>query len=320
MTTTDRAMPAGPRRSAPPRPTGSAPGGGLVGAIRRRPVLSFFLLANGLSWLAWLPYILSLNGLGLWNMEFPAVLGTTQVLGVLPGAYLGPIGSALLITALVDGRPGLRRWAGRLLRWRVNWRWYAVTLLTVPAGIVLSGMLFTGGEVHAPSSAMLLAYVPLLVFQMLTTGLAEEPGWRDFALARMQHRYGPLRSAMILGPIWGLWHLPLFFTEWGGWPDANWTRPAVFLVFCFAFNILMSWVFNRTGESLPLSMLMHVGANTFASSLAIDMFPTFDAERSLQSMTVGAVIAAAALLIATRGRLGFSEPSPAERGELGSRS
>lgn len=320
MTTTDRPPAPHPRRSAPPLPAAPAPaGGGVVGAIRRRPLLSFFLLANGLSWLAWLPYILSLNGLGLWGVEFPALLGSSQVAGVLPGAYLGPIGSALLVTALVDGRPGLRRWTGRLLRWRVNWRWYAVTLLTVPAAIILAGLLFTGGEVHAPSSTMLLAYVPLLMFQMITTGLAEEPGWRDFALARMQHQFGPLRSAMILGPIWGLWHLPLFFTDWGGWPDATWTRPVVFVVFCIAFNVVMSWVFNRTGESLPLSMLMHAGVNTFASSLAVDMFPSLDAERSLLSMTVAAVIAAAALLFATRGRLGFPGPSPAERGELGSR-
>nr|WP_245354201.1 CPBP family intramembrane glutamic endopeptidase [Brachybacterium sacelli] len=303
----------------------------MLGVIRRGPLLTFFLLANGLSWLAWLPYILSLNGLGLWGFEFPAILGTGQLLGVLPGAYLGPIGSALLVTAIVDGRPGLRRWAGRLMRWRVTWRWYAVTLLTVPIGMIIAGVVFSGGAVHAPSAAVLAAYVPLLMFQMVTTGLAEEPGWRDFALARMQHRIGPLRSAFVLGPLWGLWHLPLFLTEWGGWPESSWTRPVVFVLFCIAFNVVMSWVFNRTGESLPLSMLMHAGVNTFASSIAIDMFPSLDAERSLLSMTAVAVVAAAGLLVATRGRLGFPGPVDGEHhgehhgssaprsGELGSR-
>ncbi|WP_304502066.1 CPBP family intramembrane glutamic endopeptidase [Brachybacterium sp. FME24] len=313
MTISDRPPSPTPRR-VPPSPErdphGNPPDGGLFGPIRRHPLLTFFLLANGLSWLAWLPYILSLNGLGLWDVEFPALLGTGQLVGVLPGAYLGPIGSALLVTAIVDGRPGLRRWAGRLLRWRVNWRWYAVTLLTVPAGMLIAGTIFSGGEVHAPSAAVMVAYVPLLMFQMVTTGLAEEPGWRDFALARMQHTLGPLRSAFLLGPLWGLWHLPLFLTEWGGWPDASWTRPVVFVVFCIAFNVIMSWVFNRTGESLPLSMLMHAGVNTFASSIAVDMFPTLDVERSQLSMTVVAVVAAAALLLATRGRLGFFGPAP----------
>lgn len=300
MTITDR----------PPALTSAARSSGVgpLGAIRRHPLLTFFLLANGLSWLAWLPYILSLNGLGLWDVEFPVIMGTSQVLGVLPGAYLGPIGSALLVTAIVDGRAGLRRWAGRLLRWNVNWRWYAITLLTVPAAMLLAGLVFSGGEIHAPSTMVLVAYVPVLLFQMVTTGLAEEPGWRDFALTRMQRTMGPLRSALLLGPLWGLWHMPLSFTEWGGWPDANWTRPVLFLVFCFAFNIVMSWVFNRTGESLPLSMLMHTGVNTFASVLAVEMFPTLDAEASLLSMTAAAVVAAIVLLLATRGRLGYPGP------------
>lgn len=297
-------------RPPAPQRTAQDAGVGLLGAVRRHPLLTFFLLANGLSWLAWLPYILSLDGLGLWGVEFPALLGTSQLLGVLPGAYLGPIGSALLVTAIVDGRAGLRSWAGRLLRWNVNWRWYAVTLLSVPAAALLAGLMFSGGEVRAPSSVMLLAYLPLLLFQMVTTGLAEEPGWRDFALSRMQRTMGPLRSALVLGPLWGLWHLPLFLTEWGGWPDATWTRPVVFLVFCFAFNIVMSWVFNRTGESLPMSMLMHAGTNTFASSLGAEMFPSLDAEASLLSMTVAAVIASIVLVLATRGRLGLPAPTP----------
>lgn len=309
---------AAPERGESPRTGPGGRGPGLLGAIRRRPLLSFFLLANGLSWLAWLPYILSLNGLGLWDFEFPAILGTTQILGVLPGAYLGPIGSALLITALVDGRAGLRRWAGRLLRWRVNWRWYAITLLTVPAGMFLAGAVFSGGQVHAPSVAVLVAYVPLLMFQMITTGLAEEPGWRDFALARMQHQIGPLRSAFVLGPLWALWHMPLFLSDWGGWPEASWSRPVVFAVFCLAFNVVMSWVFNRTGQSLPLSMLMHAGANTFASSLGAEMFPSLDEETGLLSMTAAAVLAAAALLLTTRGRLGYDGPWLEARSPAGS--
>lgn len=296
----------------PPAPTASASGrGGLLSTVRRHPLLTFFLLANSLSWLAWLPYILSLNGLGLWGVEFPALLGSSQLLGVLPGAYLGPIGSALLVTTIVDGRAGLRRWVGRLLRWNVNWRWYAIALLAVPTGALVAGLLFSGGAIQAPSMTMLAVYLPVLVLQMVTTGLAEEPGWRDFALARMQHSMGPLRSALVLGPLWGLWHLPLFLTDWGGWPEATWTRPVVFVIFCMAFNVVMSWVFNRTGQSLPLSMLMHAGLNTFASTLGAEMFPTLDAESSLLSMTVAAVIAAIALLVTTRGQLGLPGPGPA---------
>ncbi|GFH77440.1 CAAX amino protease [Streptomyces gougerotii] len=276
---------------------------------RARPLTYFFLLANGLSWVAWLPYILSQNGLGVWDHRFPAILGTTQVLGVLPGAYLGPIGAAFVMTALVDGRTGLRAWTRRLWRWRVGGRWYAITLLSVPAGMLLTGLAFSGGQVAAPSAAALTAFVPMLLFQMITTGLAEEPGWRDFALPRLQSRFSPLRAAFVLGPLWGVWHLPLFLTEWGGYPEASWTRPLAFLTFCVAFNIVMSWVFNRTGQSLPLSMLMHVGVNTFASVMWSEMFPGLDGELALVAMGTGASVAAAVIVVATRGRLGH-DPLP----------
>ncbi|GAB3569053.1 type II CAAX endopeptidase family protein [Amycolatopsis endophytica] len=273
--------------------------------VRRRPLLSFFALANLMSWLAWVPYILSRNGLGIWSYRFPDVLGTSQLLGVLPGAYLGPIGSALFVTAVTGGRAGLRQWAGRMWRWRVRWHWYAVTLLGVPAAMLAIGYVFSGGQMSAPSLMVVSAYLPGLLLQMVTTGLAEEPGWRDFALPRLQRRFGAFTGTMVLGPLWAVWHLPLFATEWGGWPDADWTRPVAFTVFCIGFNIVMTWVFNRSGESLPLSMLLHVSVNNFASIVWAEVFPTIDADEVMRAMAAGAVVAALLVLAGTRGRLGY---------------
>ncbi|TQM10014.1 CPBP family intramembrane glutamic endopeptidase [Pseudonocardia kunmingensis] len=304
MTISDRNTGLG----APPRPR--ARGGGALGPVRRHPLLSFFVLANLMSWLAWVPYILSQNGLGIWSYRFPDVLGTSQLLGVLPGAYLGPIASALFVTAVADGRPGLRRWLGRMWRWRVRWHWYAIALLGVPAAMLATGYVFSGGQVHAPSTMAVAAYVPGLLLQMVTTGLAEEPGWRDFALPRLQRRFGPLTGTMVLGPVWAVWHLPLFLTEWGGWPDADWTRAVSFAVFCIAFNVVMTWVFNRTGESLPLAVLAHVSVNNFASVLWSEMFPSIDADRASHAMAAGAVVACVLVLLGTRGRLGYPPPGP----------
>ncbi|WP_226366683.1 type II CAAX endopeptidase family protein [Pseudonocardia sp. ICBG162] len=286
----------------PPR---SRDGSGLAGAIRRRPLPSFFLLANLMSWTAWTPYVLSRNGLGVWDFRFPDVLGTGQILGVLPGAYLGPIASAFLVTAVADGRPGLRRWVGRMWRWRVRWHWYALTLLGVPAAMLVTGFVFSGGRIVAPSLLVVAVYVPALLLQMVTTGLAEEPGWRDFALPRLQRRFGPLAGTMVLGPLWALWHMPLFLTDWGGGSGADWTRPAAFVLFCLAFNIVMTWVFNRTGESLPMAMLLHVGVNNFASVVWSEMFPALDVNRSMQAMAAGSVVVAVVVLAGTRGRLGY---------------
>lgn len=279
--------------------------GSIRSLVSRSPLISFFILANLLSWAAWTPYILSNNGLGVWNYSFPEWLGTAQFAGVLPGAYLGPIASALLITALADGRAGLRAWGKRLWKWRVGFRWYIITIVGVPAAIIASALVFSGGQIQAPSLLVIAAFVPGLILQMVTTGLAEEPGWRDFALPRLQARFSPLTASFILGPLWALWHMPLFLSDWGGWPDAAWWRPLEFAAFCMMFNIVMTWVFNRTGQSLPLSMLMHVSVNNFVSIAWSDMFPTLDVSLAQTSLLFGSTIAAAAIVVATRGRLGL---------------
>ena len=107
---------------------------GLGAFVCRHGLVSFYALAYFMSWLFWLPYVLSQNGLGVLDVSFPKILGDTQLAGILPGAYLGPLGAAFVVTALSEGRPGLRRWSGRLFRWGVNWRWYALALAGVQAG------------------------------------------------------------------------------------------------------------------------------------------------------------------------------------------
>jgi membrane protease YdiL (CAAX protease family) len=278
---------------------------GIPRVIRRHPLASFFVLANLLSWTAWIPYVLSQNGLGIWHFSFPTVLGTSQIFGMLPGAYLGPITSALIVTAIAGGRAGLRQWGARLWKWRVRWHWYAIALVGVPAALVLTGFVASGGQLVAPSLTAIALYVPLLFVQMITTGLAEEPGWRDFALPRLQARFGPMRSAFILGPLWALWHMPLFFTEWGGWPEADWTKPVFFTVFCVGFNVVMAWVFNSTGQSLPVAMLAHVSVNNFVSVIWGEMFPTVSESGVSIALAIAGVVAAVLVIALTRGRLGY---------------
>ncbi|MFJ9710780.1 CPBP family intramembrane glutamic endopeptidase [Streptomyces sp. NPDC101234] len=277
---------------------------GLRGSIRRRPLTWFFSLAYLMSWTAWTPYILSENGLGLWHFAFPGAGGTTQLLGVLPGAYLGPISAALLVTGITEGRPGLRAWRGRMTKFRVGWRWYLVVLFSVPAALTLATVALAGHGPAMPPATVLAAFLPGLLLQMITTGLAEEPGWREFAMPRLQRRYGPLLGTLVVGPLWGAWHLPLFMSEWGNWPHVSWTTPLEFIATAIAFSFVMTWVFNRTGESLPLAMLLHCGVNNFFSLAWSDMFPSLSTSDAAHAFLLSSTIAAAVLLIATRGRLG----------------
>jgi membrane protease YdiL (CAAX protease family) len=282
------------------------------GFVSRHRMTSFFALAFGLSWLAWTPYVLSEDGLGLLHFEFPTVAGSSQLFGVLPGAYLGPILSAFLVTALAEGRPGLRQWTGRLLRWRVHWGWYAVVLLSVPLVLTITSIPFGGGPgaMHLPPASVFAAYLPALVFQLLTTGLAEEPGWRDFALPHLQPRFGPLRGTLILGPLWGAWHLPLFLTDWAGWPDVNWVMVIEFVAAATAFSVVMTWVFNRTGESLPVAMILHTSVNNFFSVAWVAIFPAIDFHHdTTHILLIASTVVAIVVIAATRGRLGYAPPS-----------
>ncbi|MBN9744675.1 CPBP family intramembrane metalloprotease domain-containing protein [Amycolatopsis sp. A1MSW2902] len=280
----------------------------MTALVARRPITAFFTLAIALSWLAWLPYVLSDNGLGIVHFGFPPVLGTTQILGMLPGAYLGPIFSAFIVTALAEGRPGLRAWAGRLLRWRVNWRWYALALFAVPVVLTLASLPFAGA-LRAPAASLILVWVFGFVLQVLTTGLAEEPGWRDFALPHLQPKYGPLRGTLILGPLWGVWHLPLFFTEWGHWPNVTVWSVLEFVGTAIAISFVMTWVFNRSGESLPIALLLHAGINNYLSVAWSELFP--NADPKIAEHLLFAAFAAAALIVlaATKGRLGYLSPA-----------
>ncbi|MBF0688677.1 MAG: CPBP family intramembrane metalloprotease [Cellulomonas sp.] len=292
--------------------------GGLLDAVRRRPLLAFVVLALAASWLAWIPLVLSPYGLGIWDIQVPGGTGGYQLFLMLPGAFLGPIGAAFFVTAVTEGRAGVRAWVKRLTKWKVNWRWYVGILVGTPAAVLLSALVITGGDVQAPPMAALVAYLPYLVMQVLTTGLAEEPGWRDFALPRAQRRFGALPAAVGIGVLWGVWHLPLFATGWGHSDSFHVSRALGFILFCVLFNVVMTWVFNRTGQSLPMAMLLHVSINTFASVLIGDMFPAigenFDMiQRTLLLMAgVGTIVT----IVATRGKLGY-QPEPAAEPTIG---
>lgn len=275
--------------------------------VRRHALVTFFVLAYGLSWLAWLPYVLSENGLGLVAVRFPELLGSDQFLGVLPGAYLGPVTAAFIVTAAAEGRIGLRHWASRLTRWRVGWRWYVGILTAVPVAVTLATFAAPGAASQArmPSAVVLLGYLPMLLVQFLTTAVAEEPGWRDFALPRLQRRYGAVVGTVVLGVWWGVWHLPLYLTLWGGFPDVTWWQPIEFVAACVPLSIVMTWVFNRTGESVPMVMLLHASVNSVFSLVWPQMFPQLTARDSGHVVLLSATVVALVLLGATRGRLGL---------------
>ena len=110
--------------------------------------------------------------------------------------------------------------------------------------------------------------VPKIIMLTIFAGIGEEFGWRGFALPRLQARYNALVSSLIIGLLWGIWHIPLFFIE--GTAQSKWQLQAgliaailVYVVFCMAWSIQYTWVFNNTKGSVLLAAVMHGAGNAW---------------------------------------------------------
>ena len=158
---------------------GRAVEGSRLGCVRAPPRPGQLLRAGVLqSWLFWLPYVLSQNGLGVLDVSFPEILGTRSSPASCPAPTSGRWGRRSSLRPSPRGGPASGAGGGRLFRWGVNWRWYALALLGVPAllcGRHPGGVARGGRRPAFPPCRALLAYLPFLVLQMLTTALAEEP-------------------------------------------------------------------------------------------------------------------------------------------------
>jgi len=286
------------------------------GALARHPLGAFFGLAFAGAWLPLVPIVLSQgeHGLGI----LPVVLPDPLLLPLaLLATFAGPLVAALVVTAAVDGRAGLRRLGGSMVRWRVGARWYLVAVFA-PLTIWLAtySLALTGSPLAALAQQWTLLFTlffPLVAVGIIFPSVGEEPGWRGFALPRLQARHGPVIGSLILGALHGLWHLPSFFTPFAG-PFVPQHFAAFVLTAMFA-TFLYTWLFNRTGGSVLLAMIMHGASNAASalmSALVVGLVPEVGWMHALEdggwlnALAFGA--AALVLVVATRGRLGAASP------------
>jgi membrane protease YdiL (CAAX protease family) len=158
----------------------------------------------------------------------------------------------------------------------------------------------------------LLIYLLFLIFE---GPLGEEPGWRGFALPRLQQRSGPLVGTLLLGVLWGLWHLPLFFipgTDWyalsvvGTGFMGHLVPLGVFVIWTIALAITFTWIFNNTRGSLLLAMLLHASINVAPFVLLPALFPSPSVSTLFGlSWILVWVVVALLVIAATRGRLSY---------------
>jgi len=278
----------------------TAPSNRLVQFMRQHPLLCYFLIVFGLTW------AYELLAFGVLHTPF-------DLLWVLILTLVGPTLAAFLMTAVTQGRVGILQLLRRYVRWRVGISWYLVVLPGVPVLLLLPSLIQPGAfsAFRLPDLSFWLTYLIVYLSTLVCGGpLGEEPGWRGFALPRLEQRSGPLVGTLLLGVLWGLWHLPLFLLVPGyngaGTGFAGILIPFVaFVITLIACAVIFTWVFNNTRGSLLLAILLHASLNT-ASGMLPFLFPSLEGTLLLGlSKLLVWIVVAVLIIAATRGRLSY---------------
>jgi membrane protease YdiL (CAAX protease family) len=226
--------------------------------LQHAPLFGFFALTFAWSWACW-----ALS---------PAIrpqLPWLATLLMFAGSF-GPSLAAIVIVASTRPAGGLRAWLSRCLQWRIGWGWWGVALLLPLAVMLLAAGLHIalGGDIAtAPASGHLLMTVVNFPLVLLLGGpLGEEFGWRGYALPVLKDRLGWPAASLVLGLVWGVWHLPLFYID--GTAQAH-IPLALFLLSVLAMSVLFAWLVNRTAGSVLAALLFHTAINFWPSVVPV---------------------------------------------------
>jgi membrane protease YdiL (CAAX protease family) len=175
-----------------------------------------------------------LQGIGLWGL-------------LIYGTFLG----GALVTGVVDGRSGLKTYFSRIVRWRVGLKWYAVALLLPPVLYLLAFGLNILAAFFWPG--------------LLAIALAEEPGFRGFALPRFLEGRSALAAALIVGGLHAFWHLPFYV---GMLSEGYIIGIVTTILVIVSGSVFFTWLFNNTNGSVLIAMLLHASVDLFAGDSA----------------------------------------------------
>ena len=226
----------------------------------------FFLITFGISWLFWGCIIL----MGLEISQMPAPL-------LFAAGGVAPALAALMMVYTSQGKNERADfWRRTYEIKRIGWPYLLTSLLTALLLTALAAAVdyLLGGSgmgIEARFLAGPFSFLSVAVFLFFFGPLPEELGWRGYALGALQQRLTPLKSSLLLGMAWALWHLPLFFVR-GSFQQSLLTQPTPVILFplnILSQTLLMTWVFNRTARSTLSAVLFHYAVNLTGEALVI---------------------------------------------------
>lgn len=265
--------------------------------VRSNPVLSFIFFTLLYSWTLWLLMILSARG--LLPFKFP-----TNFLG-----SFGPAAGAVVVTAFVSGKPGLKALARSLAAWKSSpqtWA-FAVFFILIVYGLTIAVQNFTDPSVikfeKLPGAGELLLW--FFVIAIVGGPLGEEPGWRGFLLPELAKRFSPAVASLIVAAIWLLWHIPLFWLEGAAQEGGS--------ILYFALSVLsMSFLFTllwlKSGGSLLLAVVFHTMINYVSAYIIPSVLPAAEKSKAFGHLSTWILCALALITFAVCFRA-FTKPA-----------
>ncbi len=231
------------------------------GFLRKENPVRFFALALGISWFFWFWVILF-----QWNVwTFPAV-----IFGAL--GLLGPALAEIILVFLSNDAEQKRDYWSRIFDVRrIKLKWQPVIWLIFPAINLTAILLALLSGSHMPDFARAKEFllqpwriIPFALFILAFGPIPEELGWRGYALDSLQARFNALASSLILGLLWAVWHIPLFFMNGTYQHDKLGFLTGNFWSFMygpFIISVLFTWIYNNNNRSTLSAILFHFMTN-----------------------------------------------------------
>lgn len=256
--------------------------------IKKHPNTAYYFLAFGWTWI--LAFWLLLSGSADDVAQLTPVF---MIVGVI--SNISPSIAAFIVTRISKGKRGVQELKDRF-KVKSSIKWYAITLLIVPTVTVvttaISHLTIRPYEVSIIVPALAAGFVwPLF------SGFGEEFGWRGYILPQLLSKYSPIKSALILGFIWEVWHIPMHYMAYRGY--GTYMVPA-FVVIGFInlalHTIIMTYIFIKNKGSIKLMVLYHytiTGSSILVGGiLKTEALPRYTISEGIVSVCIFAVIAA----------------------------
>lgn len=226
----------------------------------------YFLLTFAYSWVIWIPSVL--DGIGI---DLPFDVTQYSMVVVIIGAF-APMLAAITLVARDTGWQGTKAFLGQALDFHFKPIYLAIALalpliihaiahyLAPAVGLDVAKTLFPTEISVAP----IVLAIPYLILMLIIGGGQEEFGWRGYAQEPLQEKIGVIPASLVIGVIWGIWHLPLWFMT-GDLHSAY--SFFAFVVMTTSISIMYTWLYNSSGKKLIIVIFFHAMNNTAAPLL-----------------------------------------------------